>query len=79
MSVVECVWHIILTSLEVEGTDESYESSEETSRKSSRVRIAKLLLEVFLYDKASLIFVKTPVLVELVAQYPHQGCDGLGP
>jgi hypothetical protein len=73
MSVEECVWHIALPSLEVEDTGESHKSSEETSRKSSCVRIAILLLEVFSYNKASLVSVKIPVLDELVAEYPHQG------
>jgi hypothetical protein len=62
-----------LPSFEVEGTGKSHESSEETSCKSSGVRVAILLLEVSLYDKASLVFAKIPILIEFVAEYPHQG------
>jgi hypothetical protein len=73
MSIEECVWHIVLPSLEVEDTGKSHKSLEETSRKSSCIGIAILLLEVFSYNKVSLVFVKRSVLVELVAEYPHQG------
>jgi hypothetical protein len=73
MSVEECVWQIVLPSLEVEGTGESHKSLEKTSRKSSCVPIAILLLEISAYNKASLVFVKIPILVELVAEYTHQG------
>jgi hypothetical protein len=73
MSVEECVWHIVLLSLEIKGTGKSHKSSEETSRKSSHICVAILRLEVFSYNRASFIFIKIPVLVELVAEYPHQG------
>jgi hypothetical protein len=73
MSIEECVWQIVLPSLEVEGTGKSHKSSEETSRKSSCPRIAILVLEISSYNKASLVFVKIPILVKLVAEYPHQG------
>jgi hypothetical protein len=69
----EGVWHIVLPSLEVKGTGESHKSSKETSRKIGHVHVAILLLEVFSYNKASLAFVKIPVLVKLVVEYPHQG------
>jgi hypothetical protein len=62
-----------LHSLKVKGTSKGYECSEEAGGKSSCVRVAILLLEVSSYDQASLVFVKIPVLIELVAEYPHQG------
>jgi hypothetical protein len=61
-----------LPSLEVEGTGKSYESSEEMSCKSSCVCISILPIEVSSYDKTSFVFIKISILIELVAEYPHQ-------
>jgi hypothetical protein len=72
MSIEECVCHIVLLSLEIKGTGKSHKSSEETSRKSSNICVAILLLEVSSYNRASFVFIRIPVLVELVAEYPHQ-------
>jgi hypothetical protein len=71
-SVEESVWHVVLHSLKIEGTCESYKSSEEASSESGCVGIAILLLQVTLDNKSSLVFEKISVFIELVGEYPHQ-------
>jgi hypothetical protein len=66
-------WNIVLHCLKVESTCKSHECSEEAGGKSSCVCVPILLLEVSSYNKTSLVFVKIPVFIKLVAEYPHQG------
>jgi hypothetical protein len=61
-----------ITKPQGEGTGKSHECSEETSHKGIRVCVAISLLEVSLYHKTSLVFVKTPVSVKLVVECSHQ-------
>jgi hypothetical protein len=71
--VEEGVWHIVLLSLQVKGTSKGHKCSEEAGGKSCCVCISILLLEISSHDKASFVLTKIPVLIELVAEYPHQG------
>jgi hypothetical protein len=62
---------MVLLSLKLKGTSKGYKCSEEAGSKSSCVCVAILFLEISSHDKASFVFIKIPVLIELVAEYLH--------